>query len=240
MINVVDEILEDQAKYRILDSNGNVLYDNVSIELATQVQTQGTPLNKALFDSIQDDLDTRLLISSKATQLQAETGSENTRYMTPLRVKQYHNKNVGIKISTLNLSSSANNPIDLSTYLTSNVEKLEILINCRFTASSSGIILSGTGMRSQRGGKYSNSVTNPVTIGDVSTVDNVRAILQIYPNILTYNFMGNIGGTIDGSNQNKYFNIVGGFDTLETLTLGKRDIDSRNYEYQVAIYQYLQ
>ncbi|MBQ8299577.1 MAG: hypothetical protein IJX99_06995 [Clostridia bacterium] len=45
-----------EAKYRISDSLGNVLHDDVKIEMTTSVQQEGTPLNKALFDSIETDL----------------------------------------------------------------------------------------------------------------------------------------------------------------------------------------
>lgn len=56
MIEVKDEVLDGEAKYRISDSLGNLLYDDVKIEMTTSVQQEGTPLNKALFDSIETDL----------------------------------------------------------------------------------------------------------------------------------------------------------------------------------------
>lgn len=56
MIQAVDEILDGNAKFRIKDENGNILYDNLSIELITPATQSGTPLNKALFDSIHSHL----------------------------------------------------------------------------------------------------------------------------------------------------------------------------------------
>ena len=56
MINVVDEVLSGEALYSIVpttDSLGNTVY---KIELATSVTQAGTPLNKALFDSIDYDI----------------------------------------------------------------------------------------------------------------------------------------------------------------------------------------
>lgn len=50
-LNVKDEILTEEPKYRI-KQNGATLYDNVVIEMITAVQQQGTPINKALFDTI--------------------------------------------------------------------------------------------------------------------------------------------------------------------------------------------
>lgn len=51
-LNVADEVLNGEPKYKILDGNGNVIYNNCSIEQVTQVLQYGTSLNKALFDKI--------------------------------------------------------------------------------------------------------------------------------------------------------------------------------------------
>lgn len=56
MNNVVDEILQDEPVYRILDNEGNIILDNISIEMITAISQVGTALNKALFDSIKNDL----------------------------------------------------------------------------------------------------------------------------------------------------------------------------------------
>lgn len=89
MNNVIDEVLntaatDNKVKYRITHSDSTT--EDVTIELITPVTVQGTALNKALFDSIQADLNTRLLISSKATKAQAEAGTDETNYMTPKTV----------------------------------------------------------------------------------------------------------------------------------------------------------
>lgn len=60
MNNVVDEVLntaetDNKIKYRITHSDNTS--EVVQIDLETPVTTQGTPLNKALFDSIQADVD---------------------------------------------------------------------------------------------------------------------------------------------------------------------------------------
>lgn len=60
MIEVKDEILSDEPRYRIRDDNGAVLYDNLNIEMITPVTQAGTPINKALFDSINYDFLTRI------------------------------------------------------------------------------------------------------------------------------------------------------------------------------------
>ena len=50
MINFTDEVLASAPKYTITHSDNTT--EQVSIYLATTVTTQGTPLNKVLFDAI--------------------------------------------------------------------------------------------------------------------------------------------------------------------------------------------
>lgn len=50
LLNFIDEVLASAPKYTITHSNGST--EEVSINLSTAVTTQGTPLNKALFDKI--------------------------------------------------------------------------------------------------------------------------------------------------------------------------------------------
>ena len=92
MIDVVDEVLAGEPRFTIKDNAGNILYDNVQIELKTQVTTEGTPQNKALYDSIKTDLtnlsNSKLNISAKASQAQAQAGTNDTNYTTPLKVRQ--------------------------------------------------------------------------------------------------------------------------------------------------------
>lgn len=60
MINMKDEILnvsgqpDANPRYTIRDNNGNVVSDNVQIELKTPVRQEGTPINSALFKSINE------------------------------------------------------------------------------------------------------------------------------------------------------------------------------------------
>lgn len=57
-INAQDEILDtsgqldSKPRYRIRDNNGTILYDNVTLEVATPVTQEGTEINKALFDKV--------------------------------------------------------------------------------------------------------------------------------------------------------------------------------------------
>lgn len=62
-INVQDEILDtsgqldSKPRYRIRDNNGTILYDNVTLEVATPVTQEGTAIDKALFDKVDDNFD---------------------------------------------------------------------------------------------------------------------------------------------------------------------------------------
>lgn len=53
-LEVKDEILSGEPLYTIKDGNGNILYDNVKLELKTSTIQQGTELNKVLFDKIDE------------------------------------------------------------------------------------------------------------------------------------------------------------------------------------------
>ena len=52
MVTVQDEILSGEPLYRLLDKDGNIIWDNIRIELITAILQQGTAINKALFDKV--------------------------------------------------------------------------------------------------------------------------------------------------------------------------------------------
>ena len=56
MIDVIDEVLSDKPTFIIKNSAGEILHDNVQIELKTPVIQEGTPINRALFQSIIKDI----------------------------------------------------------------------------------------------------------------------------------------------------------------------------------------
>ena len=57
--------LDQDPRYTVRDNNGNVLYDNVKIELKTPVSVEGTDINKATLEGIQTDLmnETELVVA---------------------------------------------------------------------------------------------------------------------------------------------------------------------------------
>lgn len=129
MNNVVDEVLnlastDGVVKYRITPDGEDSFV--AQIDLETAVTTQGTAFNKVLFDSIQADLNTRLLIASKATQSQAEAGTNNTYYMTALRTAQAIFAQRKVRTYNLSLTAGQWNDIILADYTNSNTQKIVI------------------------------------------------------------------------------------------------------------------
>lgn len=110
MNNVVDEVLntaetDNKIKYKLTHEDGTE--EIVQLDLYTPVITFGTEFSKLLFDSIQTDLNSRVLLSDLATQAEAEAGTNNTKWMTPARVLQeikklaYPSYNMSIKQGTV-------------------------------------------------------------------------------------------------------------------------------------------
>ena len=63
-LNTVGQLDQD-PRYTIRDNNGNVIQDNVKIELKTPVLVTGTDINKATLEGIQTDLmnETKLIVA---------------------------------------------------------------------------------------------------------------------------------------------------------------------------------
>jgi hypothetical protein len=59
-INVQDEILDtsgqldSKPRYRMRDNDGNILQDNIQLEVKTPVIQEGTAINKALFEEVDE------------------------------------------------------------------------------------------------------------------------------------------------------------------------------------------
>lgn len=56
MIEIKDEILTGEPRYRVRDNNGNITQDNVTIEQITPVKQEGTEINKKLLKDLYDDV----------------------------------------------------------------------------------------------------------------------------------------------------------------------------------------
>lgn len=172
MNNFVDEVLASAPRYNIKDNDGNMLFSNVQTELATGVQTQGTPLNKAFFDSIKNDINSRLLINNKASTAEAVAGTDNTKYMTPLRTKEVLNslktiKNISTGTTSETLYTFNNN--------STSIIKIEGLIGSPAVYNNSfpTITLNGSLIRygADDAGSYNVGSSHVVNVGNVTSVD---------------------------------------------------------------------
>lgn len=172
MNNFVDEVLASAPRYNIKDNDGNMLFSNVQTELATRVQTQGTPLNKAFFDSIKNDLNSRLLINNKASTAEAVAGVNNTKYMTPLRTKEVLNslktiKNISTGTTSETLYTFNNN--------STSIIKIEGLIGSPvyYNNLRTSITLNGTQIRygADDSGHYNVDSSHVVNVGEVTSID---------------------------------------------------------------------
>lgn len=172
MNNFVDEVLVSAPRYNIKDNDGNMLFSNVQTELATRVQTQGTPLNKAFFDSIKNDLNSRLLINNKASTAEAVAGTDNTKYMTPLRTKEVLNslktiRNIATGTQSETLYTFNNN--------STSIIKIEGLIGSPAVYNNSfpTITLNGRLIRygADDAGSYNVNSSHVVNVGNVTSSD---------------------------------------------------------------------
>lgn len=62
MIEVKDEILNGKPLYRVRDKDGNILFDNLTIEMITEILQEGTPINKELFKTIESEINNALAL----------------------------------------------------------------------------------------------------------------------------------------------------------------------------------
>lgn len=101
MVDVIDEVLADKPTFVIKSKDGDILYDDIQIELKTQVVQEGTPINRALFQSIIKDIGEKADISVGTIVLaNAESVTENTlgEYV---ETDKFYNFNIGFTPSAL-------------------------------------------------------------------------------------------------------------------------------------------
>lgn len=162
MTNFVDTNFNTSAtggviKYNLTHADNTT--ELVQLDIATPVQTQGTALNKVFFDSIRTDLtnlsNNKLNVSAKATQAQAEAGSDNTNYMTPLRVQQKFNSLIstssGGSTGSVSLSGYTNQIVTIYGY-----GKYSSTSNTYSRVNGTGIQYHGTNTSSSSTTTYCN------------------------------------------------------------------------------------
>lgn len=145
MINFIDTVLDGSPTFKFTYDD-NTTATNVKIELENDIQTLGTAMNKALFDSIADDLNSRLLISNKASNAEAKAGTNDTKYMTPAKVQT--------KLQTLTTRATQTHSGDTRTTYTllGNVSNQVIDIFANISAGNgssnyASVTFNGTGLK---------------------------------------------------------------------------------------------
>ena len=229
MNNVIDEVLAGEPRYNIKDNNGTSIYSNVQIDLATQVTTAGTPLNKALFDSIKTDLNSRLLISNKATGNDVKTGTNDTKYITPLANKQ--GKQNLVTTTTLYATGSAveQTIFDFSTASGSIVE-ISGTYGENTTTNEQTIYLNGT---------YINGVSqNGLSISnyDFRYVAQNKGCFYFRFDLANKTFVAFFSARKSGNTTLPDY-VVGRFTTLTTMTTILRGTASQNTYISATISQ---
>ena len=191
-----------------------------------------------MFDSIKNDLNSRLLIASKATQAQAEAGSDDTNYSTSLKVKQYCDKNVGVKKTLIALVTGQTTSLDITQYFTSQTEKIEIIVDATTSPSDSGGKLSLVGSTIIHGSGGSAVGDTTRNIGGISNASFIIGKLELYPRMELMQSASNSGFYCFHGRINNDVDEYGTFLNLTSITL-PRLLISGNYTNQVAIFQYL-
>ena len=218
---VPTKVLSNGAiRYEQFDSNGNSL-GYMWVKRADEPTEVGTAYNKALYDGIKEEFGDVLYTASKASYAEASAGTDNDKYMTPYRVQNYHNSNIGVKYTNISLSSSSTTTINMTNYITAKAKKIEIVFNA--TLASDNIVMNGTGIHT---GNTTTSYTN-VTIGRGSTL----AKLEIYPDAHFYRIKGYSTGMSEG-----VVDITGYYTTITSIVV---PMSSSSTSYQVSLYQYL-
>lgn len=141
MIDFVDEILAGEPRYNIKTNSGTVIYSNIQEELATPVNVQGTPMNKALFDSIKSHLD---LIGKYNAPTVASSASVTTGSYIP----DYGRSTTDPTGFQVTATTTSGNPAHiLSTYFTASWigTMWQIMLDNRITAKEISITYTHSG-----------------------------------------------------------------------------------------------
>lgn len=94
-----------------------------------------------MFDSIQTDLNSRLLTSNKATTSEAQAGTNDTKYVTPLKVQQKLNS----LITTGSYSAGTNTVVNFANYANAKIITITgNVIGSSGSSNTSYIAINGT------------------------------------------------------------------------------------------------
>lgn len=246
MNQFVDEVLAGEPRFKIT-LNDNTILSNVKIELETEVTTQGTAMNKAYFDSIEADLNSRLLISNKASTFEAQAGTNNTKYITPKTNKEAN--------QLFNSSGTASSTTAQTIFTFDNSKSNLIVIKGTFSGGNSytksmQVLLNGSGfvgmLWDEQGNHYGIS-TSSVDAG----FSHSSNLLKMYSNsnttafemlidLATKTFKIEYSGSWIVSNTSQGINhtvVMGKFTSLDTLQIQAKDSSTGDWTikgYQIG------
>lgn len=226
MNNVIDEVLANSPRYTIKDNGGTTLYDNVQIDLATEVTTLGTALNKALFDSIQADLNTRLLIADKSTTSEAQQGTNDAHYMTPSKVKDQ----LAYLTKTGSGSNTSTTAQNTTIYSSSNVPsgaKRVIISGQIYNRSNqymSYIYINGTGITALKLGEntYPSISSTQVAVREGASTSTGSFKIDIDLNAKMFTLNAYFSPYVTNQPTNQTDVVTGYFSTLTSVTASLR------------------
>lgn len=222
MINFIDEILASAPKYTITHSDNTT--EEVSIDLATTVTTQGTPLNKALFDSIKADLDARLLIADKATNNDAISGTNTSKYIVPATLQA--------KLDNMNAIQGTNNTTITGT---SGTHSYTIYEPSMISSTNTGTVTI-YGLCTSATTTASTLTINGTDVGGVNSLNlgasSVGVLSQKAPFKLVINYNAKVGEVLAyvGSN------VVQGMFRFSTITDIKLQMNSTSSNISTCTY----
>lgn len=104
-LNVKDEILSGEPLYRIKQGD-KTLYDNVTVEMTTAMEQQGTPINKKLFDKIDVNIE-NMLINKYITPTISFSGSKKQEYAISYISSMGSDNQDGFKVTSNDVSNEA-------------------------------------------------------------------------------------------------------------------------------------
>ena len=102
-LNVKDEQLQGEVRYRVKDSNGNVVYESCTIEMITELLQEGTELNKVLFDKIDTNFEN---IKTKIGSIDTDISNANKKIDDNNTATNNKITTINTNINTINTNMS--------------------------------------------------------------------------------------------------------------------------------------
>ncbi len=182
-----------------------------------------------MFDSIKDDLNSRLLISSKATTSEAQVGSNDVKYMTPLKVKQYKQGLISTGSAVATQSATQTFTIFNFSGATGKIKITGISQYNRSSNTYADLVVNGTSLEESRVtltgstaeegySRNQTSIKYRVTSSSGTIIQNaLHGFFELEFDFDTKQFSGKVGTT------NEQLQIIGYFNTLTTLTAELHD-----------------